>query len=109
MPKAKKSQLVSLTKVKPKTREHKEYIVEKVHLFLKKFKYVYVLTFENMATNNFKAFKEALDDSKFLMGKNKVMGKAFGTDEETSFMPNSFRIGELLKGHCTLFFTNRNY
>lgn len=27
MPKAKKSQLVSLTKVKPKTREHKEYIV----------------------------------------------------------------------------------
>lgn len=109
MPKAKKSQLVSLTKVKPKTREHKEYIVEKVHLFLKKFKYVYVLTYENMTTNNFKAFKETLNDSKFLMGKNKVMGVAFGTSEENSFLPNSFRIGELLKGHCTLFFTNRNY
>lgn len=109
MPKAKKSQLVSLTKVKPKTREHKEYIVEKVHLFLKKFKYVYVLAYENMTTNNFKAFKETLNDSKFLMGKNKVMGVAFGTSEENSFLPNSFRIGELLKGHCTLFFTNRNY
>ncbi len=23
-------------------------------------------------------------------------------------MPNSYRIGELLKGHCALFFTNRN-
>lgn len=81
MPKAKKSQLVSLTKVKPKTREHKQYIVEKVHLFLKKFKYVYVLTYENMTTNNFKSFKEVLDDSKFLMGKNKVMAVAFGTDQ----------------------------
>ena len=41
------------------------------------------------------------------MGKNKVMGVAFGTTEENSFLPNSYRIGELLKGHCTLFFTNR--
>lgn len=48
---------------------------------MKKFKYVFVLTYENMTTNNFKAFKDALDDSKFLMGKNKVMGVAFGTDE----------------------------
>lgn len=107
MPKAKKNTVVSLTKVKPKTRQHKEYIVEKVHLFLKKFKYVYVLTYENMTTNNFKAFKEALDDSKFLMGKNKVMGVAFGVDEQNSFLPNSYRIGELLKGHVALFFTNR--
>lgn len=92
MPQAKKSQLVSLTKVKPKTREHKEYIVEKVHLFMKKFKYVFVLTFENMTTNNFKAVKDMLNDSKFLMGKNRVMGIAFGTDENNSYKPNSFRV-----------------
>lgn len=107
MPKAKKNQVVSLTKVKPKTREHKEYIVEKVHLFMKKFKFVYVLSYENMTTNNFKAFKEALADSKFLMGKNKVLSVAFGNDEESSYQPNSYRVGELLKGHCALFFTNR--
>ena len=75
---------------------------------LKKFKHVYVLTFDNMTTNNFKALKEALEDSKFLMGKNRVLATAFGTDEESSFKPNSFRVGELLKGHCTLFFTNKN-
>jgi hypothetical protein len=34
-----------------------------------------------MTTNNFKAFKETLNDSKFLMGKNRVMAVAFGTDE----------------------------
>lgn len=108
MPKAKKDQVVSLTKVKPKTRDHKEYIVEKARLLLKKFKNLYVLTFDNMTTNNFKALKEALPDSKFLMGKNRVLATAFGTDEESSFKPNSFRVGELLKGHCTLFFTNKS-
>ena len=46
-----------------------------------------------MTTNNFKVFKEFLDDSKFLMGKNKVMAVAFGTDEENSYLPNSYRIG----------------
>lgn len=62
-----------------------------------------------MTTNNFKAFKETLDDSKFLMGKNKVMAVAFGANEESSFLPNSYRIAELLKGHCALFFTNRPF
>ena len=45
MPEAKKNKLVSLTKTKPKTREHKEFIVEKVHNFMDKFKYLYVLSF----------------------------------------------------------------
>jgi hypothetical protein len=34
-----------------------------------------------MSTNNFKAIKEALTDSKFMMGKNKVIGVAFGNEE----------------------------
>ena len=46
-----------------------------------------------MTTNNFKVFKDAVPDSKFLMGKNKVLAVAFGTDEENSHMPNSYRIG----------------
>ncbi len=107
MPVAKKNKVVSLTKVKPKVREHKEFIVNKVHGFLAQFKYLYVLSFDNMSTNNFKALRETLTDSKFLMGKNKVIGVALGHDEETSFRPNSYRVTNDLKGHCTLFFTNR--
>ena len=80
MPLAKKNKVVSLTKVKPKTRDHKETLVEKTQLYLKKYKYTYVLTYENMTTNNFKPFRESLEDSKFLMGKNKVIGVAFGKD-----------------------------
>ena len=57
MPKSKRSQVVSLTKVVPKTREHKEFIVNKVHRFMSDYKYIYVLSFENMSTNNFKTLR----------------------------------------------------
>jgi len=33
-----------------------------------------------MSNNNFKSLKESLTDSKFMMGKNKVIGIALGTD-----------------------------
>ena len=95
MPQSKKNKVVSLTKVAPKTREHKEFIVNKVHTFMGRFQYVYVLTFDNMSTNNFKSLRESLTDSKFLMGKNKVIGVAFGTDEENSHKPNSYLINEV--------------
>ena len=108
MPLAKKNKLVSLTKVKPKSREHKEFIVKKVHNFLEKFRYLYVLTFDNMSTNNFKSLKDSLPDSKFLMGKNKVIGVALGNDEENAHKPNSYKITKDLKGHCTIFFTNKS-
>lgn len=58
MPEAKRNKLVSLTKTQPKNRDHKESIVEKVHVFMKKYKFLYVLSFENMSTNNFKGLKE---------------------------------------------------
>jgi mRNA turnover protein 4 len=57
MPEAKRNKLVSLTKTKPKEREHKEFIVDRVHSFMKKFKNLYVLSFDNMSTNNFKGLK----------------------------------------------------
>lgn len=79
----------------------------KVHAFLAKYKYLYVLGFDCMSTNNFKALKESLPDSKFLMGKNKVIAVALGTDEENTHQPHSYRVSQDLKGHCTLFFTNR--
>lgn len=62
---------------------------------MENYKYLYVLTFENMSTNNFKALRESVTDSKFLMGKNKVIGVALGVDEESSYKPNSYMITEV--------------
>lgn len=75
---------------------------------MSRFKYLYVLSFLNMSTNNFKGLKEELNDSKFMMGKNGVLRIALGTDEDSSFKPNSYRLSEFLKGHVALFFTNKS-
>lgn len=75
---------------------------------MSKFKYLYILSWDNMSTNNFKGLKEELTDSKFMMGKNGVLKVAFGTDEDNSFKPHSYRLGEFLKGHVAIFFTNKN-
>lgn len=96
MPEAKRNKVVSLTQVKPKTREHKEFIVNKVQGYLARYSYLYLLTFDNMSTNNFKALRESLTDSKFLMGKNKVIGVALGVDEENSYKPNSYRVTQVV-------------
>ena len=47
-----------------------------------------------MSTNNFKVIKETLADSKFMMGKNNVIGVAFGNEEE-SFKANSFKVADV--------------
>jgi ribosomal protein L10 len=48
-----------------------------------------------MSTNNFKNLRESITDSKFLMGKNKVMAVAFGQNEENSFKLNTYKISEV--------------
>ena len=75
---------------------------------MSKYKFLYVLSFDNMSTNNFKGLKEELTDSKFMMGKNGVLRIAVGTDEDNSFKPHSYRLSEFLKGHTALFFTNKS-
>lgn len=66
-----------------------------MHNFMETFKYLYVLTFENMSTNNFKTLRESVTDSKFLMGKNKVIGIALGVTEENTYKPNSYKVTEV--------------
>ena len=100
MPESKRNKLVSLTKTKPKTREHKEFIVDRARSFIDKFKYIYVLSFDNMSTNNFKGLKEDLPDSKFMMGKNGVLRIALGVDEETSYKKHLYRLSEVCINLC---------
>lgn len=54
MPKSKRNKVVSLTKVKRKGREAKEELVENIEKCLKKYKFCYVLSYENMRSNQFK-------------------------------------------------------
>lgn len=64
MPKSKRNKVVSLTKVKKQGRVAKEQLVEKIQESLEKFKYSYVLSYENMRTSIFKKIQQDLKDSK---------------------------------------------
>lgn len=82
MPKARRNKVVALTKVKKDVHALKDSLVQKIHSYADNFKAIYVITYENMTTNPFKALREELSDCKFCLGKNKVMGVALGRTEE---------------------------
>ena len=107
MPRAKRNKLVSLTKTHKDVHGLKDSLLQRVRSYVGSFASVYVITYQNMTTNPFKALREQLSDCRFCLGKNKVMGVALGRDEKESFVPNLFQLSALLKAQCCLFFTNK--
>lgn len=95
---SKRNKLVSLTKVKPKGKEHKQKLVGKTHELLESFPNVLVFQFQNFKTQPFQQVREHFTDSKFLLGKASVLKKAL---EET---PHS-KLSDHLAGNCGLIFT----
>jgi mRNA turnover protein 4 len=74
MPKSKRSKVVALTKVKKQGREAKENLLENVQEAVEKYKNMFVLSFENMRAGPFKKLALSMrEDSKFFLGKNKVI------------------------------------
>ena len=59
--------------MKKKGREAKEVMVENIQQAIGKYKRSYVLSFENMRTGPFKKVQSQMRDSKFYIGKNKVI------------------------------------
>jgi len=74
MPKSKRSKVVPLTQVKKQGREAKENLFESVQEAADKYKNMFVLSFENMRAGPFKKIAYNMkEDSKFFLGKNKVI------------------------------------
>ena len=107
MPKSKRSKVVSLTQVRKKGKEHKEAQIEQIKKLLEEYKYLFVLTFKNMTTNPFKKIKQDFEDSKFLLGKNKLAQYALGTSQDNETAENVHIISEMINGKCCLLFTNQ--
>ncbi|KRW99699.1 hypothetical protein PPERSA_03500 [Pseudocohnilembus persalinus] len=107
MPKSKRSKVVKFTKTSKKTADHKEQLVTKIHQCLEKYDSLYLFKHDNMTTVPFRQIQEELSDSKFFLGKNKVMQVGLGKSEEDSYKTNSYKISEDLVGESGLFFTNK--
>mmetsp|Transcript_4684 Transcript_4684/g.5290 ORF Transcript_4684/g.5290 Transcript_4684/m.5290 type:complete len:221 (+) Transcript_4684:86-748(+) len=107
MPKSKRSKQVDLTKIKKKGRSAKETLISKVQESLDEYKTCYALRHINMRSAPFLQVKADWEDSRFYVGKNKVMQIAFGRDESSSYKEHAWRVANHLKGHVMVLLTNR--
>jgi len=109
MPITKRSRVIPLTKTKKKrTKAIKTDLVEKIHKHLAKYNNVFVFQHENMTSVPFRKIQLEWRDSKFFLGKNKLMKIALGRTEEEAYGENSHMLTEYLKGDCGLLMTNKS-
>lgn len=93
MPKSKRNKVIPLTKTK-KTIDHskKEDLVEKVHSYFDEYAFCYVFHYKNMTNFPMQELRNYWKDSKFVIGKNKVLQVALGRTEDDAYKTNSHLI-----------------
>merc|ERR1712093_457840 len=78
MPKSRRNKMVALTKTEKKVGRRKEELVDNLRKGLEEYASVYVFTFENMRSTQFKSVRARWSGSRFYLCKNKVMQIALG-------------------------------
>jgi mRNA turnover protein 4 len=99
---SKRAQQVSLTKVKPKGKELKSKLFAQVRSFIDLYQSVFVFSFENFKTEPLLKLRESSTNSKFLLGKSKVLKKALASTGRSDIE----KLNKHLTGTCGLLFTN---
>lgn len=106
MPASKRNKLVTLSKVKKKTREWKGGLIVSTHKLLEEYPHVYLFGYQNMRNDKFKELREQVQThSRFLLGSNKVLKVALGKSEKDEHKANLHLLSERIAGKVGLFFT----
>nr|CAG4638673.1 EOG090X0BJA [Cyclestheria hislopi] len=108
MPKTKRFKKISLTQTKKKNLGWKQQLVEDVRTCVDKYSYVYLFSVQNMRNNKLKYVRNEWKDSRFFLGKNRVIALALGKSKEDECKDNIHEISKRLKGQCGVLFTNRS-
>lgn len=109
MPKSKRHTKISLSVVKKKNKvEHKQKHFEQIIETVDQYKHVFVLRPHNMRNSQLQKLRDRFHESKFFIGKNRIMVRALGTDEASEVKTNIHKISNLLHGDCMLFMTNED-
>lgn len=111
MAKSKRNRVVPLTKVAKKNDNlsfKKVQIINKIHKYLDEYEYCYVFHYKNMTTVPMQELRNYWSNSKFVIGKNKVLQVALGKSEDDEQKLNAHKLSTLLKGNCGLFFSDDN-
>ncbi|TYZ68211.1 hypothetical protein PybrP1_012987 [[Pythium] brassicae (nom. inval.)] len=108
MPKSKRQRTKALTKVDKKTNGLKQKVVESVREAVDAYDSVFAFSFVNMRTNHFKDVRMEFRDSRFFLGKNKVMKVALGRSPEEEYADSLAKLSHDLNGNVGLLFTNKS-
>eukprot|EP00008_Paramoeba_atlantica_P006246 CAMPEP_0201491358 /NCGR_PEP_ID=MMETSP0151_2-20130828/29521_1 /ASSEMBLY_ACC=CAM_ASM_000257 /TAXON_ID=200890 /ORGANISM="Paramoeba atlantica, Strain 621/1 / CCAP 1560/9" /LENGTH=222 /DNA_ID=CAMNT_0047877673 /DNA_START=33 /DNA_END=701 /DNA_ORIENTATION=+ len=108
MVKSKRSKKVTLSKVTKKpASEKKQNLLADVRECMEKYDHLYVFSTQNMRNSPLKELRTTWSHSRFFLGKNKVMQRALGLNEEQAHLPSSHLVSSYLHGPDKgLFFTN---
>ncbi|XP_053307896.1 mRNA turnover protein 4 homolog [Spea bombifrons] len=107
MPKSKRDKKVSLTKTTKKGLQVKQTLIEELRKCVDTYKYLFVLSVENMRNNKLKDVRNAWKHSRLFFGKNKVMTVALGKGPCDEYKDNLHKLSKCLKGEVGILFTNR--
>eukprot|EP00163_Fabomonas_tropica_P007276 TRINITY_DN16_c0_g2_i7.p1 TRINITY_DN16_c0_g2~~TRINITY_DN16_c0_g2_i7.p1 ORF type:complete len:224 (+),score=35.51 TRINITY_DN16_c0_g2_i7:613-1284(+) len=109
MPKSKRDKVFHLTKTKSKGREAKAGLIEDLRDVIGEYDNIYVFSWDNMRNSALKDVRGEWTDSRFFLGRNKVMRIALGTSPTDEVEPGLHKIGNMLSGECGLLVTNRKH
>ncbi|CAK5072461.1 unnamed protein product [Meloidogyne enterolobii] len=107
MPKSKRDKIVSLTKVKKKTKETKGKLIDEVRECLLKYNNLFVFSTANLRSNILIKIRQHFkQNSRVFYGRNGVMAVALGKTPEQEVENGLHQVAQMLKGPCGLMFTN---
>jgi len=107
MPKTKRYKKISLTNTKKKGLGGKQQLVEGVREAVEKYSHLYLFSVQNMRNNKLKFIRNEWKDSRFFLGKNRVIAIALGRSKLDECRENVHEISKRLKGQCGILFTDK--
>ncbi len=69
--------------------------MDKIREAVDEFEHLFLLSFHNMRSNKFKRMRMDWKDSRFFLGKNKIMQVALGRNAEEEYQENMHKISEV--------------
>uniref|UniRef100_A0A915LH26 60S ribosomal protein L10P insertion domain-containing protein n=1 Tax=Meloidogyne javanica TaxID=6303 RepID=A0A915LH26_MELJA len=103
MPKSKRDKIVSLTKVKKKTKETKGKLIDEVRECISKYNNLFVFSTANLRSNILIKIRQHFkQNSRIFYGRNGVMAVALGKTPEQEVENGLYNVAQMLKGKIEL-------
>ena len=107
-PKSKRAKVVQLTKADKQGFEAKEKLVSDVQESIDEYAFIYLFKVNNMRNSKLKDIRQKWRQSRFFMGRNKVLALAFGKSEEEEYKPGTHQLTDNISGNVGVLFSNQD-